>query len=268
MDGTGFDRWAMALAGSPTRRSALRLLGLVGLAGVMGHTSVEAKKHKKKKKKKGGGGSPPGSPPPAGGCGSCGPCTECQGGTCVTQADNTACNSGSGLCGNGTCNLPPICRTLGTPCTPFSTFECCGNGFCTPDGGGATGRCLTQGGTGAACLGGSDCRSGICGGFRCAPAAPCTPGTAGTPCGTDADGVCLANGTCVTACASQASCPNGCSCVNTRSPGAPENACLQNVAPCDRPACDDNEQCAQGQVCTQVLCNQTAVDLCLPACAR
>src|SRR3954454_473122 len=51
MDGIGVDHWTAALAGLPTRRSALRLLSTLGLAGLLGHASVAAKHHKHKHKK-------------------------------------------------------------------------------------------------------------------------------------------------------------------------------------------------------------------------
>src|SRR4051794_27223989 len=130
MDGRGFDRWTAALAGSPTRRQALGLLGALGLAGVLGQVETDAKHHKKKHKKKDGE-SPPASPP-----------------VCVPEPQTTTCG------GN--------CATNPNNCGQIVTCPCLGTKACLSNGSCAT-ACSGDGDCPSGCI----CRVGDAGDSHC-----------------------------------------------------------------------------------------------------
>jgi hypothetical protein len=198
MDETGFDRWTAALAGSPTRRSALRLLGHVGLAGVMGHTSVEAKKHRKKKKKNGGAACQ----------------SQCQGKQCGDDGCGGVCGGceDNQVCAVETCCLPePVGNTCQGRCGTF-TNNCGQSVPCSACGTGH--QCLSNGSCALPC-----------------PAETCNNGCVCSFANTEGETLCSrASNSCATTpqvCSATAECPLGQHCAPTGcGPGGTlENRC-------------------------------------------
>lgn len=178
MDIHQFDAIAIAL-GSPTIRrravgvllgGALSALGLAGTDAARSGTCKPScnacstcqkgkckKKHGKKKCKKG-----TCQPRPDGiGCGST-PCQACQGGVCVTTANDTLCQ-GTGRCLNGICNPQPVCAPYGAGCSTVDPGTCCSD-VCIPQ---MMVAACSFGAPDQECISGTDCASGSCVGFRC-----------------------------------------------------------------------------------------------------
>ena len=101
-------------------------------------------------------------PPPAN------PCKQaaCVNGRCgaKNRPDDAACD-GTGRCLAGRCNAQPVCSPVGTNCPSASAPPCC-SGRCAQNPTTGAYRCA-PGAPGAPCLGGADCYSGGCVGYRC-----------------------------------------------------------------------------------------------------
>lgn len=154
MEAEQFDTWTTRLTGQVTRRRGLRLLGLLGVAGLgLGPDAAAGKKRKrkgkgKKKHKKG----PQGPQQPT--CTGCTACEACVDGACLPLADGVPCGNG-GVCINEVC---------GQPCTTFGA-ACPGTEVC-PLGDDMV--CATDYSCSAPCTTNDDCATGeVCGGAPC-----------------------------------------------------------------------------------------------------
>src|SRR5215217_2253449 len=164
MDADRFAAFLRSLSGSPSRRSALRLLvgsALGSLLTVGAHPTV-AKKSKGKKgkgKKKRGGTHPPPAVPPDPGTTSPPPPV----GPCDGQPNDTPCAGGT--CQNEVCTLGSLCTGRDVNCGQGTDAVCCQaprNGTATCGSGGSCDFVCSQGFTRCDLLGGSCIPVGDC----------------------------------------------------------------------------------------------------------
>lgn len=148
-----FDHLARALSGRATRRSALVLLAILGLANATNESvEVSAKRRRKKIYR----------------C-KCKPCqtptrSKSKNGCCSRmKPDGSACflAGAEGQCSGGACATLPSCDRRDELCDPAIPQECC-SGVC-----GLQSSC-TCSETGQPCYRTSDCCAGTCIGFVCA----------------------------------------------------------------------------------------------------
>jgi hypothetical protein len=152
-----FDHLARALSGRATRRSALALLAILGLANASEaplDVAAKRRRHKRRLKCK---------------CKSCWtnikPTTSKRRCCARMKPDGSVCQL-DGQCSGGECATPPVCaaRDAFCPTSPPEPGFCCSD-VCVPDGL-SFGNCACSA-SGQPCHEKSDCCTGTCIGFVC-----------------------------------------------------------------------------------------------------
>ena len=90
-------------------------------------------------------------------------CLQCQGGICISAADDVSCN-GDGRCLDGQCNPRPACTSAGFGCDLQAPETCCST-VCVPTGPFNAACQISV--AGQVCKSNDDCASGSCVGYRC-----------------------------------------------------------------------------------------------------